>query len=97
MADLVDGNGNTVLRLESERIIDAQGRLLAVVEGRTALSPTGSLLGAVSPQGRLIEGESLEVVVVIDELRDAMGAFIGRFERATPTAEPSRDRQSLPP
>ena len=84
MASLKDKSGNVLLRIQAKRILDSGGEVLATIEGRGVRTTAGVHLGRVTPHGRFVDGEPLELVVVVKELRDAMGKFIGRFEDATP-------------
>jgi hypothetical protein len=84
MARLVDPEGILILNLAGCEIIDAKGKAIAIVDRFSAATPDGEPLGSVTLQGRLVEGGPSEVVVVVRELRDAMGTLLGRFEDASP-------------
>ena len=84
MASLQDRDGTVLLHIQADRILDSGGQVIAIVEGRGVRTTAGVQLGRVTSHGRFIDGEPLELVVVVKELRDAMGKFIGRFEDATP-------------
>ena len=84
MASLKDKDGNVLLQMQADRILDSGGQVIAIVEDRRVQTTAGVQLGRVTSHGRFVDSAPLELVVVVKELRDATGKFIGRFEDATP-------------
>ena len=84
MCRLVDCEGNVVLTMQGNLVLNADADTLAVVHGRSVRTLDETELGSVTSHGRFFDDRPREVVIVLDELRDTMGALLGRFEDASP-------------